>query len=115
MKIPSMIYIFISILFQSLVAVLAKYFSYSINISIFDIVTNVYYYLILALLGFQALSWQQALKNYPLSFAYPLMGLVNFIVLVLAFILFNEKILLSNIVGLSTISIGIYMVSRDLK
>ena len=61
----------------------------------------------------QAIVWQQALMHYPLSFAYPFMSLVNFVILLSSAILFGEGITITNIIGLVLISIGITMLSRE--
>jgi len=61
----------------------------------------------------QAILWQQALKHYPLSFAYPFMSLVNFVILFSAFIFFGETITVNNILGLIIISIGILILAQE--
>lgn len=64
---------------------------------------------------FQALVWQQALKHYPLSLAYPFMSIVNFVILIASAVLFSEGITIENIIGLLLISIGIAVLSREFK
>jgi len=67
----------------------------------------------LGTMGLQAIVWQKALIFYPLSFAYPFRSLINFTILISAFIFFNESITILNIVGLAVISFGIYILVRD--
>jgi multidrug transporter EmrE-like cation transporter len=71
------------------------------------------YLIILGGMGLQVIVWQYALKYYPLSFAYPFRSLVSFIVLIAAFVLFDESISLMNIAGLSVITIGVFFLARD--
>lgn len=63
----------------------------------------------------QAIVWQQALIHYPLSYAYPFVSLVNFVILISSAFLFKEQITTSNILGLIFISLGILVLSRDLE
>jgi drug/metabolite transporter (DMT)-like permease len=64
-------------------------------------------------MGLQVICWQQSLKYYSLSFAYPFRSLVSFFVLFSAYFLFGESIKLINIVGLAVISIGIFYLVKD--
>jgi multidrug transporter EmrE-like cation transporter len=63
----------------------------------------------------QAIVWQQALIHYPLSYAYPFVSLVNFVILIFSALLFKEQITASNILGLILISSGILELSRNLE
>lgn len=108
------VYIVLSILFQSLNGVFAKYVAVSLSgFGITAVIFNLFYILGIACLAMQALVWQQALKHYDISFAYPFMSIVNFIILLFSFLLFNESITIANIVGLTIISCGIYLLSKD--
>ena len=71
------------------------------------------YLIILGAMSLQVLCWQQSLKYYSLSFAYPFRSLVSFFVLFSAYFLFGESIKLINIVGLAVISIGIFYLVKD--
>jgi multidrug transporter EmrE-like cation transporter len=109
----SFIFILLSILFQSLGGIFGKYAATGIEeVTLFAIITNSFYLLTLACLFLQALVWQQALHRYPLSFAYPFMSLVNFVVLFASALLFHEGITPFNIAGLVLISLGIVLLSR---
>ena len=83
------------------------------DISPLHTVTNIFFLLSLVCLILQALIWQQALLHYKLSYAFPFMSLVNFVVLFLSAILFDESITVYNILGLIIISIGIITISQD--
>lgn len=82
--------------------------------SLIGIATNAFYIFSLGCLLFQAIVWQQALRHFPLSVAYPFTGLVNFVVLFSSAILFQEGVTLANIVGLVFISTGIAVLSREM-
>ncbi len=75
-------FIILAIAFQSLSGIFGKYAALSLLApSLIGIVTNAFYILSLGCLFLQAIVWQQALRYFPLSVAYPFMGLVNFVVL----------------------------------
>jgi multidrug transporter EmrE-like cation transporter len=108
-------FIILAIVFQSLVGIFGKYAALSLHISAFiGIVTNTFYILSLVCLFFQAIVWQQALRHYPLSVAYPFMGLVNFVVLFSSAILFQEEVTSANVMGLVIISMGIVVLSYEM-
>lgn len=108
------LFIVLSILFQACGGIFGKYAAITVdNLTIFEVISNTFYMLALGCMVLQAIVWQQALKHYRLSFAYPFMSLVNFVILFSAFLLFNESITTTNIIGLVVISIGIYALSRD--
>jgi len=109
------IFILLSIVFQSLSGVFSKYSATSINeLNLISVLTNFFYLISLFFLFLQAVVWQQALRYYPLSFAYPFMSLVNFVVLISAAVLFHEGITLFNLIGLVFISLGIALLSRKI-
>ena len=108
-------FIILSIALQSLSGIFTKYAALSLPApSFIGIVTNTFYILSLGCLFLQAVVWQQALRHFPLSVAYPFMGLVNFVVLFSSAILFQEGITSANIVGLLLISVGIVMLSHEI-
>lgn len=110
------IFIMLSILFQATGGVFGKYASNTIdNLTIPEIMSNTFYILSIICMILQAIVWQQALRYYQLSFAYPFMSLVNFVILLYAYILFDESITITNIIGLLIISSGVYFLSRDDK
>jgi multidrug transporter EmrE-like cation transporter len=108
------LFIVSAILFQACGGIFGKYAAITVDrLTIFAVISNTFYMLALCCMVLQAIVWQQALKHYKLSFAYPFMSLVNFVILFSAFLLFNESITTANIIGLMVISIGIYVLSRD--
>ena len=108
-------FILLSIVFQSLGGIFGKYAALSLPApSLIGIVTNAFYILSLVCIFFQAVVWQQALRHFPLSVAYPFMGLVNFVILFSSAVLFNEGVTLANIMGLVLISVGIAVLSHEI-
>ena len=108
------LFIVSAILCQACGGIFGKYAAMTIDsLTIFAVISNTFYMLALGCMVLQAIVWQQALKHYLLSFAYPFMSLVNFVILFSAFLLFNESITTMNIIGLVVISIGVSVLSRD--
>lgn len=108
------IFIILAVLFQALSAIFNKYAAISLaGVTIVLIISNIFYILKMACLILQALVWQMALKNYELSFAYPFMSLVNFIILLASLFMFNEGITVANVLGLLAISAGVYFLAKD--
>lgn len=105
----------ISILIQAFGAICTKYAAQSNPSDLFLGVPVEFfiYFIILGGMGLQILVWQYALKYYSLSFAYPFRSLVNFIVLLSAYFLFQESISLMNFIGLSIITVGVFYLARD--
>jgi multidrug transporter EmrE-like cation transporter len=107
--------IIFSILLQAASGIFGKYAALSVkDASIFITVTNGYYFLSLICLVLQAIIWQLALVHYPLSYAYPFLSLVNFVILIFSAILFQEQITAYNVLGLIIISFGILVLSHTL-
>jgi drug/metabolite transporter (DMT)-like permease len=65
------------------------------------------------LLIIYAFFWQKLLKCIPLSTAYLSKGLLLFWLLLWAFLIFNEKITLLNIIGVGIIFSGTLLVNTD--
>jgi multidrug transporter EmrE-like cation transporter len=108
-------FIILAIAFQSLSGILGKYAALTLQTSsVIGILTNAFYILSLVCLFLQAIVWQQALRHYPLSVAYPFMSLVNFVVLFASAILFQEGVTMANIIGLVIISAGIVILSKEM-
>jgi len=109
-------FIILAIAFQSLGGIFGKYTALSLPApSLIGIVTNAFYFLSLGCLFFQAIVWQQALRHFPLSVAYPCISLTNYVVLFLSAIFFQERITLPNILGLVLISIGIIVLFSEVE
>lgn len=108
-------FIILAIFFQSVGGISGKFAAITLSdATLFAIIANGFYIVSLACLFFQAIVWQQALIHYPLSFAYPFMSLVNFVILIPSALLFDEGITIANVVGLCLISIGITVLSREM-
>jgi multidrug transporter EmrE-like cation transporter len=106
--------IVVSILLQAGSGICGKYAALSAqNSSLLITVTNSFYFLSLVLLVLQAIVWQFALIHYPLSYAYPFLSLVNFVILIFSAILFQEQITVDNVLGLIFISFGILILARS--
>ncbi len=102
------IFIILCILLQSTGSIFGKYAAMAIEgLNFLNVLTNIFYLLSITCLILQAIFWQQALMHYRLSFAYPFMSLVNFVVLIPSYFLFKEGISINNIFGLILISSGI--------
>jgi multidrug transporter EmrE-like cation transporter len=107
-------YIAICILLQSFSGIFGKYAALTTgNLNPLVTITNIFYILSIGCLILQAIFWQRALINYPLSFAYPFMSFVNFVILIASHFLFQESISISNVLGLMLISGGIMMLARS--
>jgi multidrug transporter EmrE-like cation transporter len=108
------VFICLSIIFQASGGALGKLAAQtSINFSISSVLSNNYYHFALFFMLLQVVVWQQALKHYPLSFAYPTMSLVNFLVLFISAFYFEEQVTSFNIIGLSIISFGVLLLSKS--
>lgn len=103
------IFIAFSIIFQTVAAISIKYAAVTPSEVPF---ASPFYIVSLFFLFLQALTWQQALIRYPLSFAYPFMSLVNFLLLFSSALLFYEGITPANIAGLILISVGITVLAH---
>ena len=109
-------FIILTIIFQSSGLILGKYAAQSIpHFTIGALLGSPFYIASLVCLILQALVWQQALKRYALSIAYPFMSLTNFIALFAGGYLFNEGISILNVIGLVLITIGIFFVAGEMK
>jgi multidrug transporter EmrE-like cation transporter len=108
------VFVILCILLQAAGGIFGKYTALNASdMSLLAIISNSFYLLFILCLILQALFWQQALIYYPLSFAYPFMSLVNFVVLIASYFLFQESVTLNNFIGLILISIGISLLSRN--
>jgi len=117
-RIPINIHLYLlifSILIQAFGSICAKFAAESApSGEIFGVNTVLLIYLvILGCMGLQIIFWQQSLKYYSLSFAYPFRSTVSFVVLFSAYFLFGESITLLNIIGLVIISLGIFYLVKD--
>jgi len=104
-----------SIIIQAFGAICTKYAAEwnSLDLFLGVRVDLIFYLIILLCMGLQVFFWQNSLKYYSLSFAYPFRSLVYFIILFSAVLLFNESITIMNIFGLSVITAGVFYLAKD--
>jgi uncharacterized membrane protein len=58
------------------------------------------------------LAWMAALAKFDLSFAYPFMSLSFVVVLIFSYLLLNEPLTISKVLGMVLIAIGVVIASR---
>lgn len=80
---------------------------------IVDILTSPLLLLGLAIFGSSAFVWLLALMKADLSFAYPFLSLTYIAVLIGGALLFDEKITLVRIIGVTTIIGGLVVISQS--
>ena len=69
-----------------------------------------FYGLVIVLLGFYAIAWQQVLKHLPLITAYANKAVTTIWGLVWGYLVFKEEITIAKIVGAVVIIFGVYLV-----
>ncbi|NTU75687.1 MAG: EamA family transporter [Anaerolineaceae bacterium] len=72
---------------------------------------NVFIGLVIYLAG--TVFWLAALSRVDLSYAYPFASLSYVVMLVASWMLFDEKITLSRIIGSLVIGVGVYLIYRN--
>jgi len=108
-------FIILAIAFQSLAGIFGKYAALTLPApSLIGIVTNVFYILSLGCLFLQAIVWQQALRHYDISLAYPFQSLTIFVILIYSYIFFYESISGFNILGICIILSGIILLNQEM-
>jgi len=105
-----MLYIALAILAQAVALTLGKLAG--INYIGFARYTSLAYVGSLAALMAQAIVWQQALKRYPLSFAYPFMSAVFVIIPIVSVIVFGESLSTGQMIGAVFIVAGTIQLTR---
>ncbi|MFC6231363.1 SMR family transporter [Paenibacillus allorhizosphaerae] len=66
----------------------------------------------IACYGFSSIFWLLALKQFPLSTAYPMVSLGYILVMVLGYALFQESLTLQKWFGAAFISAGVLLIAR---
>jgi multidrug transporter EmrE-like cation transporter len=105
-----MLYIALAVFGQSVALTLGKFAGMSYEG--FARYTSLAYAGSLTALLFQAVVWQQALKRYPLSFAYPFMSAVFIIIPVVSVLVFKESLSVGQIAGAVLIALGTIQLTR---
>lgn len=108
-----MVFLIAAVLAQSAALVLGK--AAGLGYSGIERYLSIEYIGSLAALMVQALVWQQALKRYPLSVAYPFMSAVFLIIPAVSYFVFDETISIGQIVGAVLIAAGTVMLNRTVK
>jgi len=107
-----LIFLLLSILFQSLSIILGKFASLSIaHFTARGIFSNGYYLGSLACLALQAVVWPLALRRFPLFWAYLFMSAVYIVIPLAGHFVFGETLTPNNIVGALLIMAGIAVMS----
>lgn len=108
MKPSSYIFILIPILLQILSVSLFKEAALSMDsFTLLNVLTNVLYLFCFMIFFLRALSWQYALRIFPLSVAYNFQSLAYLGILLVGHFVFNESITLYNVIGSFIIVIGV--------
>lgn len=81
--------------------------------SLLRVVLHPYFWLALACLAAQALSWQLALRRFPLSFAFPFNSLIYPGALVAGYIFFGETANAVQLLGVALIVAGLWVMNPE--
>lgn len=110
-------FIFLNILLISTSQVLIKMGVANLDMSngphTFLSLFNVYIYSSIVLLVLALLAWFAALSKFPLSHAYPFVGLVFPLVLLLSKLVLNERVSHMQWVGVCIVCIGLILLFRS--
>ena len=106
-----MIYALTSVLLNALAQLAIKYLTKNNNLSLVSLLRSQTLYIVALLYVCSILMWFFALKNMPVSKAYPLQSLGYVAVTVVAWLIFSEKISGYGILGLILICFGAGLVS----
>ena len=110
----SFVCILLSVLLQTASAGLGKQAAITIDrFTPVCLVSNPWYVLSLVCLGLQAVTWQLALRQYALSFAYFFLSLVYVNILILSRLVFHEDISMANLLGSGLIVAGVVLLTRE--
>lgn len=81
--------------------------------TVWKMVTNPYVFIGLAIYFAGTVFWLAALSRVDLSYAYPFASLSYVIMLAASWIMFDEKITLSRVLGTIVIGIGVLLIYRN--
>jgi multidrug transporter EmrE-like cation transporter len=102
------IFIFLSLFFQSLSVIFGKFASLSIkSITFQNLILNPFYLLTLGCLFLQAITWQQTLRYFPLSYSYMFMSGIYPVIMLSSIFIFHETVTVFNLIGTVIILVGI--------
>lgn len=104
----------LSLFFRSLAFVFAKYAALETSgVNPVLILVNHWYWFELLALALQALFWIYVLRHLRLSVAYPVMALIYAINLGWSWLLFNETVTVTNVIGCGIIITGVIMATSS--
>ncbi len=106
--------IFLCIMCQALSILFSKIASTTTH-DIFSLILNGFYILSILMLVIQAFFWQKVLQYHSVSDVYPLMTIVNIVLLVLDFLVFNNDIKINEVLGSLIILLGIIIIGFPAK
>lgn len=86
---------------------------YSLAVSLFHQILHPLSLLAIAAYGLSLVLWLLALRDVPLSVAYPFAGLTLALVAVLGVSILDEPLTTSKIVGVTTIVLGVIVLARQ--
>lgn len=114
MKSRNLVFIFIPIMLRILSVALFKLAAISMtHFTFWKILTNELYLLCLFIYFLIALSWQYALRFFPLSVAYSFQSLVLVGLLFVGYYFFDEDISVYNMAGSLLVIAGVIQVTRN--
>ena len=70
----------------------------------------IFFGIVICILGFYAIAWQQVLKHLPLITTYANKAVTTLWGLVWGFIVFHEQITIQKVVGAAIVIVGVYLV-----
>ena len=70
----------------------------------------IFYGLVICILGFYAIAWQQVIKHLPLIVAYANKAVTTIWGLVWGFLIFHERITPLKVIGAAVVIVGVYFV-----
>jgi multidrug transporter EmrE-like cation transporter len=107
------VWISLSISSQSISMIFGKVAANNIgSLNIMEILFNVFYILSIACLVAQAFFWQKTLKDLELSVAYPMTSITCVLILVSGYLLFDEPIYLTHVLGVIFMITGTIIISK---
>lgn len=106
--------IFLCIMCQALSILFSKMASATTH-DIFSLIFNGFYILSISMLVIQAFFWQKVLQHHSVSDVYPLMTIVNIVLLILDFVVFDNAIKINEVLGSLIIVLGIIIIGFPVK
>jgi drug/metabolite transporter (DMT)-like permease len=102
----------LSLLFQTAAIVCNKAAASSGHFTLQHLLTAPLFWATLFCMGCQALTWQIALRRFPLSVAYLVMSLSYVLLLLLSVLIFHETISRGNLIGAALIIGGVILLTH---